>query len=175
MISQSSFKKIRLFSQLIFGKVAKFMVQRVDGTFAESTRASLFNLVNAGVGKSLVAASTLTAEDSGSTLLLGHATGFTTTLPPLADSIGAVFRFQVSVAPTTGNQVILAADVATITGALVDGEAATVAEQAADEDQVNVVANSAIIGDWVELSNPNGTVWMLDGFSSLAASITATT
>lgn len=176
MISQSSFKKIRVFSQIIYGKVAKIMVQKSDGTFAESTRASVFNSVNNGVGENLAAASTLTAEDSGKTLVLNSATGFTTTLPLLADSIGFKAKFIVGVAPTSGNWVLAtnATDVDLISGILDDAEAATVAESVALADQINIVASSAVIGTWVTLENPAGTAWYVNGFSTLAASITAT-
>ena len=174
MIEQSSYKKLRVFGRLILGKAGNLQAQKANGRFATQTKASRFTAINNGVGEILLAASTLTAEDSGKTLLLGHATGFTTTLPVLADSIGFKCKFIVSVAPTSGNDVLLAADTDLISGILDDAEAATVAESVILADQINIVASSALVGTWVTLENPAGTAWYVNGFSTLAASITAT-
>jgi len=53
------------------------------------------------------AASTLTANDSGETIVLNSSTGFTTTLP--AAKAGMYFRFVIAVGSTDGNLKVAAA------------------------------------------------------------------
>lgn len=129
-----------------------------------------------GKGEVLVTTRLLTVADNGKTFLLGHATGFTTTLPLMSTCAGFWCKFIVKVVPTSGNDVVTCnvADDDLISGHLDDGEAATVAEVVALADDINFVASTCVIGDWITLECPDGAAWYITGHSSLAASITAT-
>lgn len=121
------------------------------------------------VTESITAAQTLTQADSGKVFWLDAAAGVTVTLPAVKD--GLKLKFVLVQAHATTNWVIASATSANIQGAFVDGAAAAAA---ADEDQVNFVAGTAAVGDFVEFSC-DGTDWFISGVCSATGGITATT
>lgn len=98
----------------------------------------------------LSAARVLTADDCGKVFLLALAGGLTVTLP--ANSIaGFHCQFRVTVAPTTA-YIIAAATADTMAGSTFDTSGgASDTEGAATGDQLNLVANVALIGDRVDI------------------------
>ncbi len=122
--------------------------------------------------KSLTAATTLTASDSGRTYGLATAGGFTVTLP--AEAEGLYFKFIVTVAPTTAY--IVSSDGAndTMIGHVLSSSGgAEDTETTAGGDQVNFVANTAVIGDVVEVFS-DGTYWYVSARCAAAGGITIT-
>lgn len=106
------------------------------------------NVINPPV--SLTAAATLTEKDHGKTFLLNLAGGFTVTLP--ANSV-AGFRctFIVGTAPTTA-YIIAAATADTMAGHVLSSSgAAEDQESTATGDQYNFVANTAVVGDRLDV------------------------
>lgn len=129
--------------------------------------------VGLGLSEVLTAARVLTLADSGKTFWLALAGGFDVTLPALAGANGFRCSFRVKVAPTTAY---------TITSATADKIAGTVlsASGAAEDteaditgDVVNFVANTAKIGDRVEIET-DGVGWHALGVCSGAGGITIT-
>ena len=169
MIEQSSFKKVRVYSRMILGKVAALEVQRANGKFTSSSRVGNFNMVNAGNVLALSAAQTLTREDSGKHVLLDLAGGFTVTLPPL--EAGLKFKFTVITAPTTA-YIVDSAEGDNMHGMILN-RAGVAGVAGSAEDQLNFVASQAIVGDTVDMSC-DGTSWYFTGWANVAAGITAT-
>lgn len=126
-------------------------------------------VVGTGSVQDLTAASTLTADDSGKTLLLNSATEFATTLP--LPTAGWKSKFIVKAAPVgTAYTIVTNGGADLIDGlALVNG--ATVA--AANEDTITFTASAAVSGDWVELFS-DGTNWYVCGQASAATGIAFT-
>lgn len=121
--------------------------------------------------KTLTAATTVTAEESGKTFFLNLAGGFTVTLPTVAD--GLQYTFFVKTAPTTA-YIILSADADKIIGwpsniggtdAAADGNAAG--------DQLNFAANVALAGDVAEFFS-DGTNWYVRAHAKAINAITIT-
>lgn len=131
----------------------------------------------AGVGLGLVeiltAARVLVAADSGKTFYLALAGGFTVTLP--VPTLGFKAKFLVKVAPTTAY--IIAADASnqdSIAGSVLSSSgAAEDTEGAATADQINFVANTALIGDRCEVES-DGTKWYGYAICSGAGGVTFT-
>jgi hypothetical protein len=118
----------------------------------------------------LTSAVTLTKGDSGKTYLLDAATGFTVTLPALAEGLN--FKFFVSKAFATDNWVIASAEGDNISGNLVVVGAAV---PAAAEDFINFVASAESIGDFVEIfADVDNSQWIVYGVGNLTGAITAT-
>lgn len=93
----------------------------------------------------LTEATTLTNADNGKTFLLDLATGFTVTLPSF--SVGFRCQFIVKTAPTTA-YIIAAGTADTMAGSVLSSSgAAEDTEAAATGDQLNFVANTAVVGD----------------------------
>ena len=128
-------------------------------------------LVSQGTGsvEALVAATTLTSADNGKVLFLNHATGFATTLP--APAAGLRFKFVVTTQPTTGNDTIVTNGGDNVIEGMADVNSTLVL--AANEDSINIVASTAIVGDWVEVVS-DGTSWFVNGASGAAGGITFT-
>lgn len=120
--------------------------------------------VPASFAETVAAANTLLARESGKTSYLGLAGGFASALP--APAAGLKYKFVISVAPTTAYTVVATA--AVIEGA-VDVNSTLVL--GANETTISFVANTAIVGDWVEVES-NGTSWFLSGMSGAAGGIT---
>lgn len=99
--------------------------------------------------RSLTAATTLTALESGATFFLNLAGGFTVTLP--ANAGKWKFSFIVGTAPTTA-YILLAATADTLIGYPVASAGSDeTANGNAAGDQVNFVANTALPGDRVDV------------------------
>ena len=110
----------------------------------------------------------LTPADSGKTIFLNAASGGTVTLPALR--AGLNFKIIIGATAPTTDWVVASAEgdnisgVLTVNGALVGAVA---------EDQINIVASTALSGDSIELLS-DGTNWYVKGLGSAAGSITAT-
>jgi hypothetical protein len=118
----------------------------------------------------LSAATTVEANQSGTTFILDAAAGATITLPSVAN--GLVFRFVVGAAFATTNWIVDSAEGDNITGNLVVNGAAV---PAAAEDQINFVASAETVGDYIELIADSGnSQWIVTGIGNGAGSITAT-
>lgn len=130
--------------------------------------------IGSGSIETLTAAKTLTGEDSGKTLFLGLAGGFTVTLPTPA--AGLRFKFVVSVAPTTAYVIATNGGANILIGGFSSSELTDLAVAAYDDnaDVINFVANSADVGDWCELVS-DGTSWYFSGHVNLQASATTAT
>ena len=114
--------------------------------------------------RSLSADTTLSASDSGKTILL-DAVGEAITLPaPIA---GVHYKFLIAAA------VITSAWTVTATGALIYGSVteAGLVQLASAETTITIVHTKAIQGDWFTLEN-DGTNWYLAGQLSVAGSLT---
>lgn len=120
---------------------------------------------------SLTAAKTITAAESGTTFFLNLAGGFTVTLPTPA--IGLHYRFIVGIAPTTA-YVISSATNDNIAGSVLSSSgAAEDTEAAATADVINFVANTAKIGDRIEIESDD-TNWYAYAICSAAGGVTFT-
>lgn len=111
----------------------------------------------------------ITAAESGTTYFLNAATGWVNTLP--APAVGLRYKFIVTTQPTSGNITIVSNGGANVIEGSADVNSARVL--AANEDSINIVASTAIVGDWVEVIS-DGTSWFVDGFSGAAGGITFT-
>ena len=128
------------------------------------------------LGQNNIAASTLTAEDSGKTIYLKLAAGFITTLP--LPAIGLSYEFIVGTAPSAGSYTIVTNGSANIIRGQVyssDLNAATDGDlETAGGDTITLVTAKAVAGDRVEL-RCDGTNWFMYGFCSVFDAITITT
>lgn len=117
--------------------------------------------------ETVAATNAITADESGSTFFLSHATEFDSTLP--APAAGLRYRFIVAAAP------VGAAYTVTATAAVVEGLAvvngATVA--AANESLITFTASAAVVGDWCEVVS-DGTSWFVSGQAQAATGIAFT-
>lgn len=120
--------------------------------------------VPASFAETVAAANTILASESGKTFFLGLAGGFASTLP--APAAGLKFKFVVSVAPTTAYTV-------TATAAVIEGavDVNSTLVLGANETTITFAANTAIVGDWVEVES-DGTSWFLNGMSGAIGGIT---
>jgi len=116
------------------------------------------------------AATTLTKEDNGKTIMLNAAVGFTITLPK--HLAGIKLKFITGAAFATTNFVIAAptSDQDTLEGSLIVAGAVVTVNLA---DQLNFVATAENVGDFVELFS-DGTTWHVFGNALLTGGITAT-
>lgn len=110
--------------------------------------------------ETVAATNTITADESGKTFFLGHATEFVTTLP--APTAGLNFKFFVSLAPSGASYTIVTHDGSdliygmAVSSADAGGSADSTAGTAADT--ITFVDGQAAIGDYVQLSC-DGTYW----------------
>jgi hypothetical protein len=125
----------------------------------------------ASMTETLITTRVLTAADSGKTFVLSLATGFTVTLPALA--AGLKFKFVVGIAPTT-RYVIASAegDNISLVGAAADGNAVVVNSAGFTADQVNLVANLALIGDVVIVDSVSTLGWAAQALVGVGAGVT---
>lgn len=122
----------------------------------------------------LITTRVLTAADSGKTFGLALAGGFTVTLPALATSPGFNARFVVEVAPTTA-YIILSAELDNIAGSVYESSGgAGDTETAFTADQINFVANTAVIGDQADIQAVGTAGWAGRAFVSAAGGATFT-
>lgn len=128
-------------------------------------------VIETGTGRQVTptAAVTLTAAQSGATILLNAAAGFEITLPALA--AGLRYRFQVGAAFATTNFTIVSASSTNIIegGAIVN----SVYVPAVNEDTISFVATAETVGDYVDVEC-DGAKWLTSGVGALAGSITFT-
>lgn len=158
-----------------FSKNAAMAVQQPNGTWADISLEELLALDATTNVETLAAARTLTADDSGKTLFLGLADGFTVTLP--APAAGLNFEFIVSVAPTTAY--ILTTDSgADVMIVEVDELTKTVGTEDGvyddNADTLNFVASTAVVGDRVKMLS-DGTSWFVHGLVNAIGAVTTST
>lgn len=113
------------------------------------------------------AAATLTAEDSGKTLVLSAAAGAAITLP--AVEVNLKYKFVVGLAFATTDWTIVSTTNVIQGNAIVAG--AHVA--ASDENTISFVATAESVGDYVEIES-DGTNWYASGSGVTTGSITFT-
>jgi hypothetical protein len=104
---------------------------------------------------SVYATTTLKLADSGTTYLIS-ASGTTITLPAIAGSAGAIFRFIINGAVDTGNVMITSAEGDNIEGSVIVAGAVVDCNAA---DVLTFVADGENIGDFVEVMS-TGTYWV---------------
>lgn len=124
--------------------------------------------------QSLVTTTTLVEADSGKTFFLNLAGGFTVTLPAPTD--GVEYTFVVGTAPTTAYIVANASGSSgdnMIGHVLSSSGGAEDTETTAGGDQVNFVANTAVIGDRLHVIS-DGTNWYVSAACAAAGGITIT-
>lgn len=119
--------------------------------------------------ENIVAAQTLTVEDSGKTFYFNAAAGAQVTLPAVADAKGFKGRFYTGLAFATTNWTIKAASNVIQGGAIVN----SVYVPAVDENTISFVATAETVGDYVDL-DCDGAKWIVSGVGALAGSITFT-
>ncbi len=128
--------------------------------------------VNAGVvtNETVLAANVITAAESGTTFFLSAVAGFASTLP--APAVGLAYSFIVLTPPTSNGYTILT----NASGNVMSGTHSVTAtgggSAIAGADTITLVANSAILGDRVDVIC-DGTNWCVTAFSTLKASITS--
>jgi len=125
--------------------------------------------------ESLTAAKTLTVADSGKVFMLNLAGGFTVTLPSAtATNIsGCKYTFIVGTNPTTA-YIVAGGTADKMSGRIVDSSGGNEDEETAlTGDQVNFVANTALIGDKVEIIC-DGTGFHAYGISGATGALTIT-
>ncbi len=126
----------------------------------------------------LTAAKNVESADHSKTFGLNLAGGFTVTLPKISEvTAGWWVIFRVETAPTTAYIITedTGSDTNVLTGGFSSAELtdAAVAAYTAAATQVNLVANVAVIGDWVKIST-NGTRFYIEGHTNVQAGVTIT-
>lgn len=127
---------------------------------------------NEGLGSAQMtptAATTLTAADSGKTILLNAAAGFAITLPAAVAGLKYKFLTAAAFATTAFTIVTDSGDNVIQGGAIVN----SVFVPAADEDTITFSASAETVGDYVELES-DGTNWLCNGVGAAASSIAFT-
>ena len=123
--------------------------------------------------KTLAAATTLQANQSGTVFILDASAGKTITLPALAK--GLYFKFIVGAAFATDNWIIDSAEGDNINGAISDMGTTVANVPAVGEDQINFVASAESIGDFVELiADYDNSQWIVSGRCAINGGITVT-
>lgn len=123
--------------------------------------------------EALTAAVTLKPEDSGKIFTLGTAGGFTVTLPAVTAAKGCVYTFIVKVAPTTA-YIIAGGTADKMSGKVVCSAGGNEDEENdITGDQFNFIADTAVIGDKVEIIC-DGVGYYGYGITGLAGGITIT-
>jgi hypothetical protein len=111
----------------------------------------------------------ITADEGGSTFILNSATAFVSTLP--APAAGLRFRFIAGATQVTGgNHTIVTNGGSNIIYGVINF---TTSVPASAEDSINLIADTVLPGDWVELHS-DGTNWYLLGSMSATGAITVT-
>lgn len=122
----------------------------------------------------LITTRVLTALDSGKTFALALATGFTVTLPALTAAPGFWCKFIVEISPTTA-YIILSAELDNLVGcgSAADGNAVVV-QAGFVADQVNFVANTAVIGDSCTIEAVGSAGWAAQALVAVGGGVTFT-
>jgi hypothetical protein len=127
---------------------------------AQASGESISLLANDGAGatqKAITADTTLSADESGKTILL-DAVGEVITLPAVASSAGFKYKFLCTVTTATTDWTIVAATNVIQGSAQVAG--AVIA--ASNENTITLVVAKFLPGDWVTLEC-DGTNWYAEG------------
>jgi len=120
----------------------------------------------------VTAANIITADESGKTFILKHATGFQSTLP--APALGLRFTFIIDTAPTAASHTILTnGTTQKVLKGLVLVAADGVGDVSAGGTTATFAANQALPGDRIDMIC-DGTIWYMKGFAQVAAGITIT-
>lgn len=119
----------------------------------------------------VTATNVITAAESGKTFYLSAVAGFESTLPTAA--AGLRFLFVVKTAPTSNGYTITGSPADKIQGSVSSNGAETEANGilASDSDNAILVANAALVGDWVAF-NSDGTNWYASGMVAALAGLT---
>ena len=130
--------------------------------------------IGSGSVETLTAAKTLTGDNSGMTYFLGAAGGFAVTLP--TPSAGYRFKFVVSVAPTTAYTIVPNGGADIMIGGVNELEVDTGDDGPydADADTITLVANTAVVGDYVEMIS-DGTSWYFTGQTNADGGVATST
>jgi hypothetical protein len=154
------------------GAAASFLTS-TDGTAAATTSTAVELTRTCDVStRSVAAGGTLTLTEvahEGRTILLDTAAGSVVTLP--APTVGARFRFLVSVKPTSNfHQIKVAAATDFMGGSvnILDNDAAAQGAYAADSTaddniQLNGTTTGGQVGDWIEVEGLTSTIWAVRG------------
>ena len=120
----------------------------------------------------VTATNVITAAESGKTFFLDAAAGFESTLPTAA--AGLNFKFIVKTAPTSNGYTITGSPADKIQGTVACSGAENTINgvTASDADNVILVHNVALVGDFVEFFS-DGTNWYVTGNVNTYAAITA--
>ena len=166
--------KLTITDTLRVQKGAKIVAVDSDGTEFTVDTDELAKLDGTARVETLAAASTLEAADSGKTLFLALAGGFTTTLP--APAAGLNFKFIVATSPTTAYIIVTNGGADIIIGGINELEVDTADDGPydANADTLNLVANVAVIGDWVSFVS-DGTSWYITGQTNADGGVTTST
>lgn len=140
----------------------------LDGVTATAAEINMAADSSANV-EVVTGANVITAAESGTTYFLNSATGFASTLP--APAAGLRFTFIVTTIPTSGNDTIVTNGGDNV----IEGAADVLSTRvlASNEDSINIVASTALIGDRVDVIS-DGTSWFVTGFSGATGGITFT-
>ncbi len=127
---------------------------------------------------SLITTKSVESADHGTVFGLNLVGGFTVTLPKISEvTAGWYCFFRVEIAPTTAYIITedAGSDTNVLTGGFSSAELtdAAVAAYSAAFTQVNLVANLAVVGDWVKIST-NGTRFYVEGHTNVQAGVTVT-
>ena len=137
---------------------------------ATATGESYAQQANDGAGckiKTVSADTTLTASDSGKTIVLSNATGEDIILPAVAE--GLKYKFIVGSAFITSAWTVTATTKVIQGTVLVNGASVL----GANEDIITFAHAAENVGDWVEIES-DGTNWYVSGVGSAASSIALT-
>lgn len=120
----------------------------------------------------VTATNVILANESGKTFFLSAAAGFESTLP--APAAGLRYRFFVKTAPTSVGYTITAGTADTISGTVAASGAETIVNgiTAALADNVILVANQALVGDYLDFVS-DGALWYVTGNVNTFAALTA--
>lgn len=169
MLTWKKISELSITKRLRFGKNAEMVIENTDGTKSTVSIDELAKLDASSQVEVLTEAATLTAGDSGKTLILNSATEFAVTLP--APALGLRYRVVVSAAPVGASYTV----VTNGGDNLIDGSAtvAGLVVAAANEDTITFTAGAALSGDWVELIS-DGTNWFVSGQATASTGIAFT-
>ena len=144
-----------------------------DGETKYMTAADL--LAGSGMVETVTATNVLTASESGKTFFLDAAAGFLTTLP--APAAGLKFTFFVKTAPTSNGYTLApsggTADIICAGFNELEVDTGDDGPYIADGDTITFVANTAVVGDYVEMTS-DGTSWYVRGQANADGGITLT-
>jgi len=162
-----SYRKLFVSRKLRFGINSSLEVVQSDGTQHSVSAAQVANqIIPDSTVQTLAAATTLTAEDSGKTLVLSAATEFAVTLPAPAN--GLKFKFVIGAAPSGASYTVATSGGSNVIEGLAVVNGATVA--AVNEDTITFTDGAAAVGGWVDLVS-NGTSWFVSGQAAAATGV----